>query len=125
MSSGLGSQTELPPPVAAGPAERYSASARVPVRWRRWYLQGLAWAFALFSTLRMLAYLPTVATIARSGDSAQHSLWTWLIWMGANLTMSAWLYEHNGCRMDRAIAVSLGNAVMCLGTAVVIAWYRW
>jgi hypothetical protein len=34
--------------------------------------------------------------------------------------MAAWLYEHNGQRMNRAIAVNIGNACMCLGTTVLI-----
>jgi len=34
--------------------------------------------------------------------------------------MAAWLYEHNGQRMNRAIAVNLGNAAMCVGTCTLI-----
>lgn len=92
---------------------------------RRRYLQWLAWSFTLFNTVRVAAYLPTIAALVRSGDSSQHSLWTWLTWLGANATMAAWLYEHNGQRMNRAVAVNIGNAMMCLTTSVVIAWFRW
>ena len=93
-------------------------------RWRSRYLRLLGCAFAFFSTMRLVAYLPTIAAIVRSGDSAQHSLWTWLTWCGANATMAAWLYEHNGRRGNRAIAVQLGNAAMCLVGTVVILVYR-
>jgi hypothetical protein len=37
------------------------------------------------------AYLPTLWAIHVSGDSSQHSLWTWATWFGANVTMAAWL----------------------------------
>jgi hypothetical protein len=39
--------------------------------------------------------------------------------------MAAWLCEHNGQRVDSAVAVNLGNAIMCLGTALLIVCYRW
>lgn len=91
---------------------------------RSGYLLLLSWAFALFNTLRMVAYLPTLAAIQASGDSSQHSLWTWGTWLGANLTMAAWLYEQAGRRANRAAAVNLGNALMCSAAVVLIAWYR-
>jgi hypothetical protein len=88
------------------------------------YLIVLTWCFMFFNTARVLAYLPTVMTIVQHGDSTQHSLWTWLTWMGANVTMAAWLFEHNGARMNRAIAVSVANAAMCLATSSVIVAVR-
>lgn len=91
---------------------------------RRRYLEWLAWSFTLFNTARMAAYLPTIAALVRSGDSSQHSLWTWGVWLGANVTMAAWLYEHNGQRTSRAVAVNIGNAIMCLATVIVILWFR-
>ena len=59
-------------------------------------------------------YLPTLLAIFTSGDSSQHSLLTWVTWVGANATMAAWLYEHNGRRLNRAIAVNSCNSLMCL-----------
>lgn len=94
-------------------------------RLRGHYLRLLTWAFTLFNTVRVAAYLPTLLAIVHSGDSSQHSLWTWGTWLGANATMAAWLYEQNGLRMNRAIAVNIGNSLMCLATAVVILWFRW
>ncbi|HMN80728.1 MAG TPA: hypothetical protein PKA20_12445 [Burkholderiaceae bacterium] len=91
---------------------------------RSLYLQALAWAFAVFSSIRMVAYLPTMWSIHLSGDSSQHSLLTWLTWTGANMTMAAWLYEHNGQHVDRAILVNLGNALMCGASSMLIVWYR-
>ena len=38
--------------------------------------------------------------------------------------MAAWLYEHNGQRMDKAIGVSLANAAACGLTTAVILWFR-
>ncbi len=81
-------------------------------------------SFTFFNTVRVLAYLPTVMAIVHAGDSGQHSLLTWLTWLGANATMAGWLYEQNGHRMDRAVVVNLCNATMCLLTSVVIAWFR-
>jgi hypothetical protein len=84
----------------------------------------LSWAFTLFNSLRLLAYLPTTWAIYSTGDSSQHSLWTWGVWLGANATMAAWLYEHNSQRLDKAVLVNVGNAAMCLATAVVILCQR-
>jgi hypothetical protein len=88
------------------------------------YLAVLTWLFTLFNSVRVLAYVPTLWAIVASGDSNQHSLLTWLTWIGANATMAAWLYEHNGRRVNRAIAVNLCNTMMCLTTSIVIVTYR-
>lgn len=108
-------------PTAGSRAVSATPGARPRVTLR---LRLLTWAFTLFSSLRMVAYLPTIGAIAASGDASQHSLWTWGTWLGANLTMAAWLHEHNGGRVDRAVAVNLGNAAMCLVTVVLIVWHR-
>lgn len=91
---------------------------------RRVGLLLLSWAFTLFNSLRMLAYLPTTWAIYTTGDSSQHSLWTWCTWLGANATMAAWLHEHNGRRFDKAVLVNIGNATMCLATVLVILQHR-
>ena len=88
------------------------------------YLAVLTWLFTLFNSVRVLAYLPTLLAIFTSGDSSQHSLLTWITWVGANATMAAWLYEHNGRRLNRAIAVNCCNSLMCLATSVLIVAYR-
>ena len=59
-----------------------------------------------------------------AGDSSQHSLLTWVTWVGANATMAAWLFEHNGRRLNCAIAVSACNSLMCLATSILIVAYR-
>jgi hypothetical protein len=64
------------------------------------YLSVLTWLFTLFNSVRVLAYLPTLVAIFTSGDSSQHSLLTWVTWVGANATMAAWLYEHNGRHLN-------------------------
>lgn len=91
------------------------------VAWRRAALNG---AFALFNTLRMLAYLPTAWAIHSSRDAHAHSLWTWAIWLGANLTMAAWLRDREGGRLNGGVLVSLGNATMCSLLLAVIVWHR-
>lgn len=111
---------------AAGPAHPRQGRCVAPGsgRGRQHYLRLLAWAFALFSTARVAAYLPTLFAILQSASSTQHSLWTWITWTGANATMAAWLYEHNGQRLDKAAAVSLCNAGMCLLITGAIILYR-
>ncbi|MBX3625911.1 MAG: hypothetical protein KF892_12910 [Rhizobacter sp.] len=88
------------------------------------YLAVLTWLFTLFNSVRVLAYLPTLLAIFTSGDSSQHSLLTWITWVGANATMAAWLYEHNGRCLNRAIAVNVCNSLMCLATSILIVIYR-
>lgn len=88
-------------------------------------LRLLPWAFAFFNSVRVLGYLPTLWAIHAQGEANQHSLITWLTWAGANATMAAWLYEQNGFRLNRAIAINACNATMCLVTAALIIAYRW
>jgi hypothetical protein len=107
----------MAPAVAAAPALPALSAREV-------YLALLSWAFTLFNSVRVLSYLPTLWAIHQSGDSSQHSLVTWLTWLGANVTMALWLYEHNGQRCNRAVMVNVGNAVMCLATSVLIGWHR-
>lgn len=110
-------------PEASPAAAPSGEQARQPGRRSR-YLVLLTWAFTLFNTMRAVAYLPTMWAIHTSGDSSQHSLWTWCTWLGANATMAAWLYEQNGQRLGRAVAVNIGNAAMCALTVALILTYR-
>ena len=86
----------------------------------RAYLRVLCWLFTLFNSARVLAYLPTIWALHVSGDSSQHSVWTWCLWVGGNVTMAAWLFEQNGRRIDKPVAVSVCNAGMCFLTLVLI-----
>jgi hypothetical protein len=106
--------------------EAFAAHASAPLRraTRSTYLKVLTWAFVSFNAVRVFAYLPTLWAIHLSGDSSQHSLWTWLTWVGANATMAAWLYENNDRAINRAVLVSAANATMCLAVTVVIAMHR-
>lgn len=88
------------------------------------YLVVLGTAFALFGTLRLVSYLPTLLAIVASGDSQQHSLWTWGIWLGSNLTMALWLREQHGGRWTSAAVLSGVNAAMCAATVTVILAFR-
>lgn len=99
-------------------------AANIGGRRRSRYLAVLGWAFAAFNSVRILTYLPTIWAIVETGASEQHSLLTWMSWVGANSTMALWLYENNGGRVDRAIALNAGNALMCAATCVVIVLYR-
>lgn len=99
-------------PAAAGPASPRKLSL-------------LSGAFALFNGLLIVAYLPTLVAIQGSGHADQHSLFTWLTFLGANVTMTLWLHEQNGLRMNRAVAVNAFNALMCGAIAASIVWLRW
>lgn len=107
--------------LAGGAASGVTKSSGRPLHG---YLTLLTWSFTLFNTVRVLAYLPTLWAIHRSGDSSQHSLWTLLIWLGANVTMAAWLDEQNGQRLNRLVLVNASNAGMCLVSVAVIVGYR-
>lgn len=97
-------------------------------RWRlctrERYLLLLTWSFTFFSSMRLLSYLPALWAIWKAQDSSQHSLLTWFTWLGGNLTMAGWLYEHNGQRMNRAVVVNLVNSAMCAATVVLIFVFR-
>lgn len=88
------------------------------------YLAALGALFTLFSSARVLAYLPTIWAVLASGDSSQHSLLTWFTFFGGNSTMAAWLWEQNGRRCSAAIAASGGNALMCVVIIAVVTWTR-
>lgn len=82
-------------------------------------------AFRLFNGLRIVAYLPTLAALQSAGQADQHSLFTWVVFLGANATMGLWLLENNGHRINQAVLVSAVNALMCGAIAMAIAWQRW
>jgi hypothetical protein len=94
--------------------------AALPTRQRGLYLQWLTWSFTLFNSARLFCYLPTIWAIHVSGDSSQHSLWTWGTFLGANITMAAWLYEKDDRRVTRAMLVNVSNAAMCAATVTLI-----
>lgn len=110
--------------LAEGGGTRPGAPIGPPTRSRTAYLRGLTWAFTFFNSVRVLCYLPTLWAILQSGDSSQHSLWTWGTWFSGNLTMSLWLIERNDGRMDRAALVSAMNAAMCFAVIAVIIFQR-
>jgi hypothetical protein len=89
------------------------------------YQRLLLGAFALFNAMRVVSYLPTFWAIHASGDSSQHSLWTWFVWFGSNLATGLWQREHSRRRMTGTVAVLLTNAAMCAAAIVMIAAYRW
>lgn len=122
MSGGISRAVVAPLPTRA-PAPR-SAPPSLRRRVRERYLVALGLAFAFFGSVRMLSYLPTLWAIQVSGDSSQHSLWTWGIWLGSNVTMAAWLHENSGHRVNRAIGLSLCNAAMCAATMALIIFHR-
>ncbi len=105
---------------AALDATSAATPAPAPRDRRALYLAVLGWSFTFFSSARIVAYLPTIWAIQTSGDASQHSLWTWLTWLGSNLTMAAWLYEQGGRRPGRAVLVNVCNAAMCAAIVVLI-----
>jgi hypothetical protein len=88
------------------------------------YQRGLFIAFALFNLLRVISYLPTFWAIHASGDSSQHSLWTWLTWCGSNLLTGLWHLECHQRRLDCTAVVLFVNAAMCAAAVVLVATYR-
>jgi hypothetical protein len=96
----------------------------VPPRVEPRYQRGLFGAFALFNALRVVSYFPTFWAIHASGDSSQHSLWTWFIWSGSNLLTGLWHLERQQRRLDCTAAVLLVNAAMCAAAFVLVAAYR-
>jgi hypothetical protein len=99
-------------------------ASQAPAIARSRYLATLGALFTLFNSARVLAYLPTVWAVMWTGDSSQHSLWTWCTFFGGNATMAVWLWENNGRRRHAAVVASSGNALMCLAIIAVIAWTR-
>ena len=116
-------QPESPLDAPAADAGLRPAAPAPRVRPSR-YVELLDWVFALFSSMRFFTYLPTLFAIHASANSSQHSLWTWFAWVGSNVAMAAWLYENNARRVNKAILVTAGNALMCLATCALIIWYR-
>jgi len=112
------------PAAAALQADAQPGAATHRASWHSRYLLALTWAFTLFSSARLVSYLPTLWAIVASGDSGQHSVWTWGIWLGSNLTMALWLHEQHGQRWTRAAVVNAVNAAMCAATLTVILVYR-
>jgi len=110
----------LPKPAAVGTAAPAAPAAQPPASRRGVYLRLLTWAFTFFNAARLFCYLPTIWAIYVSGDSSQHSLWTWCSWFGANATMAAWLYEQDDRRVTRAMLVNVSNAAMCAATVTLI-----
>lgn len=84
----------------------------------------LGWAFTVFNSLRVLAYLPTIWALHDTRSSDQHSLWTWTVFLGANLTMAMWLHAQGDRRARGAVLASSANAVMCVAVVVLILVYR-
>jgi hypothetical protein len=74
--------------------------------------------------VRLLTDLPLLWVIHSSGASDQHSLTTWLMWCGSNLTMALTLREQAGGRWTAPALVSLGNAAMNALLTIAILVYR-
>lgn len=111
--------TTLQTPAAAAPqfdaAVPAGADPAAPAPWKS---RAIGAAFAFFSSLRVVAYLPMLWVIATSGDGSQHSLLTWGIWFGSNISTALWLRER-GSGVRGAVLVSLSNGVMC-GAAILL-----
>lgn len=84
----------------------------------------VTWAFTLFQSARIIAYLPTMGAVYAAGHSYEHSLLTWVTWLGANLSMTCWLFEQTGHVITKAVVINACNTTMCFATLVVIALHR-
>lgn len=86
------------------------------------YLQGLATAYAVSNSLRMLSYLPTILKLRRAEASADsYSQVTWMIWIFSNLTFGLMLFESSGRVIDELVLVPIINFVFCSVTS----YYIW
>ena len=130
LAAALAKAPRHPAPLLEALRMRFSGEAAADVETeekpvgKTRYLAMLNWAFVAFNSTRVLTYLPTLWAIHVSGDSSQHSLLTWLSWVGANVSMAALLYENNGRRVNKVIGMNIGNALMCVVTCSFIVWYR-
>jgi hypothetical protein len=119
-------ESAMPPGCAPAAMSTHvtGVPSQPPAVTRSRYLATLGALFTLFSSARVLAYLPTIGAVMSTGDSSQHSLWTWFTFFGFNVSMAVWLWENNGRRCNGAIVASSSNALMCLTIIAVIAGMR-
>jgi hypothetical protein len=94
--------------------------------WQAAYLQGLAWAFVFWNSVRILTYVPTLRLLLKPGASAAHySVATWSSWVFSNGTLALYLFEAGGRNVNSLVLLNTGNALMCFITCALIVRLRW
>lgn len=79
------------------------------------YVEALAWTFAVSNACKMLTYLPMVHTLSKPGASAdgQNEL-TWFLWVVCNVTTALYAFELAQRSVNALAVFSMINALMCL-----------
>ena len=80
----------------------------------------LAISFAVSNTLRVLFYLPQFHKFINAKDSLEsHSLFMWLSWVVANLTVAIYFCIQSG--LDQKALLNFANSIMCcIGVSIII-----
>jgi hypothetical protein len=79
-------------------------------------------ACCVFNVARIITYVPTIKILLKPGCTGDgQSLSTWIMWIGANSTMSLHLYIAANYHMTDLIWINVSNTVMCVVCAVLIA----
>jgi hypothetical protein len=74
---------------------------------------GLAIAFTVFNTLRVLFYIPQFLKLIRQQNNLEsHSLFMWFSWISANVTTSIYFVQLAG--WDQKAIINISNTFMCL-----------
>jgi hypothetical protein len=76
----------------------------------------------VFNIVRVITYLPTIKMLLKPGCTGDgQSLSTWIMWIGANGTMSLHLYIAAKFHMTDLVWINVSNTAMCVVCAVLIA----
>lgn len=82
----------------------------------------VAFLFVVFNALRVLLYLPQIATcLADELGCPTINLWTWCSWLAANASTGAYLWMFHDDLWG--LVLNLGNAAMC-GVTIGVTWYK-
>ncbi len=76
----------------------------------------------IFNVIRVITYLPIIKMLLKPGCTGDgQSLSTWIMWIGANSTMSLHLYIAANYQMTDLVWINVSNTAMCIVCAVLIA----
>lgn len=83
----------------------------------------LAISFTVSNSLRVLFYLPQFYKFIKAEESLDsHSLFMWISWIVANLTVAIYFFIDSG--LDQKALLNLANSLMCAVGALIIFYKR-
>lgn len=83
----------------------------------------LAISFTVSNSLRVLFYLPQFHKFIKAEDSLEsHSLFMWISWIVANLTVAIYFFIDSG--LDQKALLNFANSLMCCVGASIIIYKR-